>query len=74
LDETKAVGQELDQEKIKNEIEELKDMYETAGEITDQLWKTIDELTKEIKELKSARASQPELPPSMHAIKGAILV
>jgi len=52
LDETKAVSQELDQEKLMNEIEELKDMYETAGEITDQLWKTIDQLTKEIKELK----------------------
>jgi len=52
LDETKAISQELDQEKIKNEIEELKDMYETAGEITDQLWKTIDELTKEVKEFK----------------------
>jgi len=52
LDEKKAVSEELDQEKIKNEIEELKDKYETAGEITDQLWKTIDELTKEVKELK----------------------
>jgi integrase/recombinase XerD len=52
LDETKAVSQEFDQEKLKNEIEELKDKYETAGEITDQLWREIDELTKEIKELK----------------------
>jgi len=52
LNETEAVSHELDQEKLKNEIEELKDMYETAGEITDQLWKTIDKLTREIKELK----------------------
>ena len=55
LDETKAVSQELDQEKLKNEIEDLKDKYETAGEITGQLWETIDELTKEIKELKKQR-------------------
>lgn len=52
LDEIKVVSQELDQEKMKNEIEELKDKYETAGEITDQLWKTIDKLTKEIGDLK----------------------
>ena len=52
LDETKAVSEELDQEKLKNEIEELKERLETAGEITDQLWKTIDAMKKEIEELK----------------------
>lgn len=52
LDETKVVSQELDQGKLKNEIEDLKERHETAGEITDQLWETIDKMRKEIEELK----------------------
>lgn len=62
LDETKAVSEELDRDRLKNEIEDLKERYETAGEITDQLWETIDAMRKEIEELKNnnklcARAS-----------------
>ena len=52
LDEKKAVVQELDQGKLESEIEDLKEKYETAGEITDQLWETIDAMKKEIEELK----------------------
>ncbi|TET19842.1 hypothetical protein E3J74_05075 [Candidatus Bathyarchaeota archaeon] len=34
------------------ETQELKEQVQTAGQITDQLWETIDELKKENEELK----------------------
>jgi hypothetical protein len=52
LDETKAITQELGQEEIREEVTDLKERLETAGEITDQLWDTIDSLKKEVEELK----------------------
>lgn len=38
-----------------SETEELKEKFITAGQITDQLWETIDAMRKEIEELKKHR-------------------
>lgn len=50
LDETKAVTQELGQEELREEVTDLKEQLETAGEITTQLWDKIDALKEEIEE------------------------
>ena len=40
---------------LKQKLSEKEDRYEAAGEITDQLWKTIDVMKKEIEELKKSK-------------------
>ena len=47
---------QVDQKTIDKEINSLaKEQVKTAGQITDKLWETIDELKKEIQEMKSAK-------------------